>query len=59
MLSCRSRDVVGCSWQFAGEAIEVVSTFKYLGITLEANHGFKGPVEVMRSAGTKATVCGV
>jgi hypothetical protein len=56
MLSCRPRDVVGCSWHFAGEAIEVVSTFKYLGITLETtgNRGFKGTVEVMRSAATKA-----
>jgi hypothetical protein len=40
ILSCRSRDVVGCSWQFAGEAIEVVSTFKYLGMTIETNCGF-------------------
>jgi hypothetical protein len=54
ILSCRCRDVVGCSWHFAGEAIEVVSTFKYLGITLETNRGFKGAVEVMRSAATKA-----
>jgi hypothetical protein len=54
ILSCRSKDVVGCSWQFAGEAIEVVSTFKYLGITLETNGGFKGAVEETRSAATKA-----
>ena len=54
ILSCRSRDAVGCSWQYAGEAIEVVSTFKYLGITVESDRGFKGAVDVMRCAATKA-----
>ena len=54
ILSCRSRDAVGCSWQYAGEAIEVVSTFKYLGITVEPDRGFKGAVDVMRCAATKA-----
>jgi len=54
ILSCRSWDAVGCSWQYAGEAIEVVSTFKYLGITVESDRGFKGAVDVMRCAATKA-----
>ena len=45
---------VGCSWQYAGEAIEVVSTFKYLGIAVESDRGFKGAVDVMRCAATKA-----
>jgi hypothetical protein len=31
ILSCRSQDAVGCSWHFAGESIEVVKLFKYLG----------------------------
>ena len=39
ILSSRSRDAFGCSWYFAGQAIEVVSTFKYLGIVLELDCG--------------------
>ena len=54
ILSSRSRDTVGCSWYFAGQAIEVVSNFKYLGIVLETDRGFKGAVDVMKCAATKA-----
>jgi len=45
---------VGCSWHFAGQAIELVSTFKYLSIVLESDRGFKGAVDVMKYAPTKA-----
>jgi hypothetical protein len=53
ILSCRSRDAVGCSWHFAGEIIEVVKLFKYLGITVESDKGFRGAIEAMQSAATK------
>jgi hypothetical protein len=53
ILSCRSRDAIGCSWHFAGEIIEVVKLFKYLGITVESDKGFRGAIEAMQSAATK------
>jgi hypothetical protein len=33
--------------------IEVVKLFKYLGITVESDKGFRGAIEAMQSAATK------